>query len=165
MKKIVLFALALAFVSFTSCNNKRAAEESIATEESAAAAAVSSTSENDSLPYEYFEEVPVPGPGQTDPSVAEVQEGKIPYVVDFSATWCGPCQKLKPYFKQYEETFKGQANFATVDIDEQPELAKSHNVEVVPTVIIFADKSMKQELYRVEGFAPREIEEALMDNI
>ncbi|MCM1319674.1 MAG: thioredoxin family protein [Muribaculaceae bacterium] len=165
IKTILICALAALSLCWTSCTNNRAKNDSIEKADSLAAAAMGPTKSADTIPYEYFEEVPVPVDGETDPSTMEAINGKIPFVVDFSATWCEPCQRLKPYFKQYAETFKGQAKFVTVDIDEHPELAKKYGVEAVPTVIIFADQSMTQELFRVTGFAPQQIEEALMDNL
>ncbi|MCM1005134.1 MAG: thioredoxin family protein [Prevotella sp.] len=159
MKKyIIYFAAFMLTVSMGACRQKTsdAAGDSVQQTDSSKA--------ND-LPYEYTEEVPVPAPGQPDPSTVEAESGKTPYIVDFSAKWCGPCRQLKPYFNQMEETYKGEADFATVDIDQNPELAKKHGVDAVPTVIIFSDKSMTQELYRITGFAPQELEQAIMDNI
>lgn len=115
--------------------------------------------------YEYEEEVPVPLPGQPDADAQEAASGKTPYVVDFSATWCGPCQQLKPYFKQMEEVYAGQADFRTVDIDENQQLARRHGIEGVPTVIIFSDSTMTTELYRVVGFDPQGLEQAIMEFI
>lgn len=165
MKTILICLLATLGIFATSCGRNNGRNDSIAEAESAAAAAYGPAKGSDSLPYEYSEEVPVPAPGEVDPSVAEVQSDKIPYVVDFYADWCEPCQRLKPYFKQYEETFKGQADFGTINVDTYPEVAKRNNVSTIPTVIIFADKSMKQELFRVTGFAPEQIEDALMENL
>lgn len=113
--------------------------------------------------YEYEEEVPLPG--QPDADAQDAVSGKTPYVVDFSATWCGPCQQLKPYFKQMEEIYAGQADFRTVDIDENQQLARVHGIEGVPTVIIFSDSTMTTELYRVVGFDPRGLEQAIMEFI
>ena len=59
-------------------------------------------------------------------------------VVDFYATWCGPCKMLSPILEQVsEETDK--AVIAKLDIDESLELAKEYNVMSVPTMVIFKD--------------------------
>lgn len=114
--------------------------------------------------YEYEQDVPLPVDA-SQAAAMQTSASSMPYVVDFSATWCGPCRKLKPYFHRMEQTFKGKAEFATVDIDENPQLADQHGVEAVPTVIIFKDKSMRQELYRITGFNPQVLEMAILDNI
>lgn len=81
-----------------------------------------------------------------------------PYVVDFYATWCPPCKKLAPIFHEMENRYSDKADFGSIDIDEEQALASSMGIEGVPTIIVFADKSMKQELGRVVGFDPNGIE-------
>lgn len=103
--------------------------------------------------------------GDCKNSTEQTNMGRVPYIVDFSATWCQPCQQLKPYFKQMEETYAGQARFRTVDVDENPELAGAHNINGVPTVIIFSDSTMTRELRRIVGFDPQGIEDAIPDYI
>ena len=63
-----------------------------------------------------------------------VNNGK-PSVVDFSATWCGPCQKMKPVFHKLAAEFADKYNFVTIDIDENPGLAEKYHIQVVPTFI------------------------------
>lgn len=68
-----------------------------------------------------------------------VEDGR-PSVIDFSATWCGPCQKMKPVFHKLAKEFKDEYNFITIDIDEYPELASKYHIQAVPTfVFIDAD--------------------------
>lgn len=81
-----------------------------------------------------------------------------PYVVDFYATWCPPCKKLAPVFHDLESKYADKADFVSIDIDKEGALATSMNIEGVPTVIVFADETMKQELGRVVGFDPEGIE-------
>ena len=64
-----------------------------------------------------------------------------------------------------EETYAGQAVFRTVNVDENKALAQKNNVNSIPTVIIYSDSTMNTELYRVEGFDPTGIEEAIMEFI
>lgn len=162
MKKIFLL-LALASFMMMSCNANKG-DDSSDTNTSVKNQKSGAKTNQDGM-YEYEEDVPVPLPGETDYNTAEVAQGKLPFVVDFSATWCGPCKKLKPYFKQMENVYAGEAIFRTIDIDEHPELANAHNVEGVPTVIIFSDSTMTHELYRVVGFDPQGLEEAILDYI
>lgn len=72
-----------------------------------------------------------------------VPNNGLPVVVDFSATWCGPCQKMKPVFEELEDTYGDHVNFVTIDIDQHPELAESFGVSAVPT-FIFIDKSGRE---------------------
>ena len=63
-----------------------------------------------------------------------IQENKI-VLVDFFATWCGPCRMIAPLIEQYD----GKAVVAKVDIDEEQELATQYGIESIPTVILFKD--------------------------
>lgn len=91
-----------------------------------------------------------------------VNEKGKPYIVDFYATWCPPCKKLAPIFHEFEHKYADKANFASIDIDKEQALANSLNLEGVPTVIVFADKSMSKELDRIVGFDPQGIETAIL---
>ena len=66
----------------------------------------------------------------------EVLESEKVTLVDFFATWCGPCQMLAPVL---EKISNSRANFdiAKIDIDQLPDLAVEYGVEVVPTMVIF----------------------------
>ena len=57
-------------------------------------------------------------------------------VVDFSATWCGPCKMLAPVLETVSGKFAGQADFYNVDVDEAPELAMEYRVSSVPCVVL-----------------------------
>ena len=57
-------------------------------------------------------------------------------VVDFSATWCGPCRMLAPVLEQISEELAGKANFYNVDVDDDSALAAGFGISSVPTVLI-----------------------------
>ncbi len=57
-------------------------------------------------------------------------------VVDFSATWCGPCRMLAPVLEEISDELEGKANFYNVDVDESGELAAGFGISSVPTVLI-----------------------------
>lgn len=59
-----------------------------------------------------------------------------PLVIDFSATWCGPCQRFKPTFHAVAEQYAAKADFATADVDECVNLAQKYQVESIPFVLI-----------------------------
>ena len=57
-------------------------------------------------------------------------------VVDFSATWCGPCKMLAPVLETVSEKLAGKADFYNIDVDEAPELAAAYQVNSVPCVVL-----------------------------
>lgn len=67
----------------------------------------------------------------------EVLESKLPVLVDFFATWCGPCKMLSPVVAEFAEENAGKIVVGKCDIDAQPELANEFKIEVVPTLIAF----------------------------
>lgn len=74
-------------------------------------------------------------------------------VVDFSATWCGPCKMLAPVLEELSDEMDGQANFFNVDVDECQNLAVSYGIMNIPAVVVFKD-GKKQEMS--VGFKPKE---------
>jgi len=68
-----------------------------------------------------------------------VTKSSIPVVIDFHATWCGPCKLLGPRLETLISGKNGKVVLAKIDIDEMTELAVSHGVEAVPTVIAMKD--------------------------
>lgn len=67
-------------------------------------------------------------------------EGKA-IVMDFSATWCGPCQKFKPIFHESASQYAAKAEFYTVDVDECVALAEKYNIKNIPCVVILSKDS------------------------
>lgn len=66
---------------------------------------------------------------------AKVLSNPDPVIVDFSATWCGPCKMLTPRLDAAIAATEGKVHLAVVDIDELGDLAIDHGVQAVPTVI------------------------------
>lgn len=80
---------------------------------------------------------------------SEVLNGAKLCVIDFFASWCGPCQMLAPVVEEVSgiEDFKNTVNFYKVDIDGNEELATKYGIEVVPTLLFFKDgKVIKTEV-------------------
>ena len=67
----------------------------------------------------------------------EIKENGI-VIVDFYATWCGPCQMLSPILEELKEKYKVEK----VNVDEQPELARENGIMSIPTVFIYKDKKL-----------------------
>jgi thioredoxin 1 len=67
---------------------------------------------------------------------AEVLQTSQPVLVDFFATWCGPCKAMAPALDQVAGELAGQMKFVQVNIDEAPELARRYDVSAVPTLLV-----------------------------
>ncbi len=79
-------------------------------------------------------------------------------VVDFSATWCGPCIMLGPIFEKVANEYADKVDFFKVDIDEAQNLAINLGIQAVPTIIFFKNG---KEVKRQVGLIP----EAMLKNI
>ena len=66
-----------------------------------------------------------------------IQQGEQPVLVDFHATWCGPCQSLAPVVQDVARDFKDRIKVIKVDIDKNPAAAQQYQVRGVPTLILF----------------------------
>ena len=68
---------------------------------------------------------------------AEVLKSETPVVVDFSATWCGPCQQLSPIIDQLAGDYEGRVKVGKVDIDKAQSTAATYGIMSVPAVLYF----------------------------
>ncbi len=73
----------------------------------------------------------------------EVLKADIPVLVDFWATWCGPCRMLAPTVAEIAEELEGKVKVGKVDVDEQPGLAAKFRVSSIPTLIVFDGGKVK----------------------
>ena len=72
-------------------------------------------------------------------------------VIDFSATWCGPCRMLAPVLEEVSEKLAGKADFYNVDVDEAPQLAGAYRVSSVPCLILMKNGVLTSQSI---GFKP-----------
>ncbi|GAA0771522.1 thioredoxin [Clostridium subterminale] len=81
----------------------------------------------------------------------EIKDGVV--VVDFFATWCGPCKMLAPIFEELSTEMKGKVKFIKVDVDQCPDIAMKYSVASIPTIIVFKDGN---NVNTTVGFIPKE---------
>lgn len=82
-----------------------------------------------------------------------VKNEYMPVVIEFSATWCGPCQQLKPIFEALTDEYKGKVEMESVDVDENPSLARKYSIQNIPTIIFFDKQG--NEVNRIVGYVPK----------
>jgi len=76
----------------------------------------------------------------------EVLESQMPVVVNFSATWCGPCKMLSPILEEIAGELNGKVKILKVDIDENKELTKQFGIRGVPTMLAFKGGQMVERI-------------------
>lgn len=75
---------------------------------------------------------------------SEVLESDVPVLVDFFATWCGPCKMVAPILDEVAQEVAGKAKVFKVDVDQSPDLAQRYSVMSVPTMIVFENGRIKK---------------------
>jgi thioredoxin len=105
----------------------------------------------DQLPLTGAEENPS-WKGMSKEEFEKITNGDIPVLVDFNATWCGPCKKLKPILAEIEKEYAGKIKVVAIDVDENKSLAESMKVTNIPLLIYY--KKGKVEM-NIEGFADK----------
>jgi len=73
-------------------------------------------------------------------------------LVDFWASWCGPCKMLTPVFEELSAEFEGKVKFVKVSTEEAPEIAQKYNVSGIPCLVLM---KKGEEVDRIVGFLPK----------
>ena len=87
-------------------------------------------------------------------------KGDKPVLVDFFATWCGPCRMVSPLVEELAEEYEGRAVIGKVDVDQEMGLAQRFGVMSIPTLIVLKDGKLADKII---GACPKEEIAAMID--
>ncbi|HLC71737.1 MAG TPA: thioredoxin [Candidatus Nanoarchaeia archaeon] len=89
-------------------------------------------------------------------------EGQIPLIIDFWASWCGPCKMLAPLFEDLSKEYPGRLRFAKISTEDFPQIAEQHDITGIPCLIMFKNG---KEVDRIIGFSPKPVLKQKIDMV
>ena len=92
----------------------------------------------------------------TDENTKELIESGQPLVIDFWATWCGPCMRLAPIIDQLATEYEGKVLIGKYNVDEESDMSTEFGIRSIPTLLFFKDGKLKGQL--IGGSSKSEVE-------
>ena len=95
----------------------------------------------------------------TNENFSTLKNGNLPLVVDFWATWCGPCRMVSPIISELAEVYEGKVVIGKCDVEENEDLAAEYGIRNIPTILFFKGGEVVNKLVGAQSRA--KIQEAI----
>ncbi len=82
---------------------------------------------------------------------SEVKTSDVPVLVDFWATWCGPCKMIAPVVAEIAEEYAGKLKVGKVNVDDEAELSREFGITSIPTLMVFKSGELKEKSIGYKG--------------